>query len=94
MRGGVAQIGQSMDVVEGSAAAMETILTRMELARMASEVQAVKLRLLIEDHEDRCQRNNIRIKGTPERLEGEGLSGVLQELFAHILDLPPRKINR
>lgn len=88
VRGEVTYMGHRMDAGENSAAALENRLTQMELAWLASDAQAVEMRLLIEDHEDRVWRSNIHIKGIPKGPEGEDLYEVLQELFAQILELP------
>lgn len=93
VRDKVAHLGTQMDAAEAVSATVEARLEQLETAQHAAE--AIKTHLFLEDQDDRCRQNNIRIKGLPEMEGKEDLQTLLQALFKLILDSPdPVRLDR
>lgn len=74
-----------MDVVEVAVGAMDTKTGHLEQALHSALQQVNKLRLLLEEQEDRSRRCNLRLKGLPERRGKEDLKEEAKKLFMLIL---------
>ncbi|KAM4034711.1 uncharacterized protein ACNLHF_021392 [Anomaloglossus baeobatrachus] len=85
----IGQIGHRVETLEASQATITTTSNAIISCLHQQEDNVNQIHTILEDHENRERRNNLRIKGLPETVVNEALTPALLSIFSDLIDTDP-----
>ncbi|KAM4012270.1 LOW QUALITY PROTEIN: uncharacterized protein ACNLHF_005100 [Anomaloglossus baeobatrachus] len=85
----IGQIGHRVETLEASQATITTTSNAIISCLHQQEDSVNQIHTILEDHENRERRNNLRIKGLPETVVNEALTPALLSIFSDLIDTDP-----